>query len=264
MDKFKDARIKTEHTSNFVDNNKEKFDSYMFEQKEEFVRRFKNLETSYTGHRNAVLNNKLIKAGEKDFYKHIYKAFVRPYDFIVSENRDMIKPYFKTTKTEVRKLEDIRYGLNNSLLAINNPDYNLINDYKDTIELALEEIDLYLSKKAKSLNDEEEFKERYGKDYDLWYIFYNHKLKNYYKGYFAEDEDIDYRECFIDLIKPSKPKPKNQEETPKSKDETSKSKDETPKSKDETPKSKDEELKENKSTTPSDKPSSSTMLSDLN
>ncbi len=222
MDRFKDAKLKTEHTANAVENNREKFDDYMYEQKNVLVNLFNNLDSTHTTHENFLLNEKVLKNDKEVLYKSMYKVFASSYDFIKREDRSMLKVYFKTNLTDVKKLKDIRYALNNALVAIDNPAYNLINDDKSKLESALEKIEEFLLRSSKQVSDKTDSKEEYDKAYDLWYIFYHHKIKNYYKGYFADVEDEDYRDYFLDLSKPSKSKKEEPKEDQSKKEESKK------------------------------------------
>ena len=202
MNKLKDARLKTEHTSNAVENNKEKFDSYMYNEKGVLVIKFEDLESKYNIFENFELDNALIKEEEKKLYKRVHKTLSIAYHDLKDDDKSLIKIYFKVSLSKVRNLKDIRFAFNNAILASSNPDYNKLNDYQDKIVSNLDDIEKFLLKKSKLLSERDDAKDAYKKSYDDWSNHYNNKLKNYYKGYFSDKEDEDYREYFLDLLKP--------------------------------------------------------------
>ncbi len=211
MDKYKDYILKTEHTSNEVNNDKTKFDDYMFNEKEILVTLLEDLKLKNKTLRVKRLDFNNFKDGIKDVTEKSLELFDRVYKVAGAVDKENLDDYFKgMVPYRVSNIKDIRLALSRALVKIQNIDIEELNHYESKIELELQNINSSLPDYLEAENELDLAKEEYNKaEYD-WETQYG-KLKSLYKGWFYRKEQ-DYKDYFLDLGK-TKHKSKPKEET---------------------------------------------------
>ena len=212
MDKFKDATLKTEHTSNLVENHKEKFEAFFLAEMEKLKNKHLTFVDANGKLKTFKLNVEILKEEEEKVLKEVTKVFVMAYSFLVATNKELIDVYLKgNTPTSVKgSLKDIRSSLRSAIIVVKNDDYNDLNHLEDKIEAALLQIEDFLPKKAALLVDLDDAKDDFDLAFKIWELQYR-KLKLYFKGFFLES-GINYKDYFLDLGKPKKRSKKSKEE----------------------------------------------------